>query len=136
MPASPQAGADRSPFTEARIRGAVERELTQKGYRVTEPAGADLYVGYILSFERRYENPAPEAGYANQWGYVVSVPRPGGYDSEQGTLVIDVADPHDDGLVWRGSGSGRVLRRPSPEQSTRGIEDAVSEILADFPERP
>ena len=44
-----------------------------------------------------------------------------------------VADAGQNQLTWRGVGIGRVRQSPTPEQTTREVDEAVAEILKDFP---
>jgi hypothetical protein len=52
---------------------------------------------------------------------------------DEGTLVIDIANSANDRLLWRGWGSQRLRRNPSPEQTTERINRVVSQILGQFP---
>jgi len=52
---------------------------------------------------------------------------------DEGTLVIDFVDRPARRLAWRGSGTGRLARNPDPDQVTKRVNEAVDEILAQFP---
>ena len=52
---------------------------------------------------------------------------------EEGTLVIDLIDVAERRLVWRGSGTRRLSRDPQPDRLTQRVNEAVDEILAQFP---
>ena len=52
---------------------------------------------------------------------------------EEGTLVIDFIDGGTRKLVWRGSGSKALSRNPTPEDTTRTVDQATHEILKQFP---
>ena len=56
-------------------------------------------------------------------------------DYDEGTLLIDVIDPATMQLLWRGSGTGVVDPQASPEKREQRINEAVEQILADFPPR-
>jgi hypothetical protein len=69
-------------------------------------------------------------GYrAGGWGG----PQTYAYDYDEGTLLIDVADPATMQLLWRGSATGVVDPQASPEKRELRINDAVERMLADFP---
>jgi hypothetical protein len=60
----------------------------------------------------------------------------GGVDVSQydeGTLVIDFVDMAKQELVWRGIGTGAVSESPSVEERTANINNAVMQILEQFP---
>jgi hypothetical protein len=52
---------------------------------------------------------------------------------QQGTLIIDIIDMSDQKLVWRGTGSGVMSDSPSVEERTQNVNNAVNQILAQFP---
>ena len=47
--------------------------------------------------------------------------------------MIDFVDAPARRLVWRGSGTRRLSRDPKPERVTQRVNDAVDEILGQFP---
>ena len=127
-----------TPFVDARIRAALERELAAKGYRKVADRTPDFYVNYHLSVQQKISNSTVNVhdgvGSYGSWGGVgigTSSPRIRQY--EGGTLVVDFVDGASRKLVWRGTGSGALDRDPTPEETRRGIVAAVREILAQFP---
>jgi len=52
---------------------------------------------------------------------------------EEGTLVIDFVDMAKQELVWRGVGTGALSESPSVEERTANINNAVTQILDQFP---
>jgi hypothetical protein len=52
---------------------------------------------------------------------------------ERGTLLIDVLEPTERRLVWRGSTDARVTRRSDPARRDQQIDEAVQSILGRFP---
>ena len=52
---------------------------------------------------------------------------------QQGTLIIDIIDMSQQKLIWRGTGSGTMSDSPSVETRTENINNAVNQILAQFP---
>jgi hypothetical protein len=52
---------------------------------------------------------------------------------EEGTLVIDFVDSPARRLVWRGAGTRRLSRDPQPDRLTQRVNEAVDDILAQFP---
>ena len=102
----------------------------------------DFYVNYHLSTEQRLDVRIMNTGYAGGpygrgwggagWGGVGwTETRVDQY--EEGTLVIDFLDASDRRLVWRGTGTRRLSRDLQPERVTKRVNEAVDEILAQFP---
>jgi hypothetical protein len=128
--APPQPQADGSDFsrvsnlTMERIHGAVERELTGKGYPTSEPDKADFWVQHYAAVGQRVE---PYAGYNHGWyGDDIIV-------TEEGTIVVDFISPKDRRLVWRGTARSAIDEDMTPEDRESRIREAVKEILAQFP---
>ncbi|MEE9606914.1 MAG: DUF4136 domain-containing protein [Myxococcota bacterium] len=132
---APQTGDYRvdNPLIDARIRKAVEDNLTAKGFVKRTDRRPDFYVKYFLAIEKKLDVYTVNRGYVDHWGYRISVPETRVREYEEGTLVIDIADAREKELVWRGVGKGRLREQPTPEQTTRSVDDAVAAILKDFP---
>ncbi len=125
-----------NPLIHARIRAAVDRELAAKGYRKVADGSPDLFVGTHVSFDRKLDvytvNNYYGYGRYRRWGSVGwSETRVQEY--EEGTLIVDIAAAQARKLVWRGWGTRRLRRDPTPEKTTETIDRAVAEILAGFP---
>jgi hypothetical protein len=126
-----------NPLIAERVRNAIDRTLTSKGYRPASETPPDFLVGYFLSLEQKIDIRTIDryygAGRYRGWGTV-------GYEThvtqyEEGTLVIDVVDGKAERLVWRGSGSRRISRSPTPQKTTQRVNEVVEAILARFPPR-
>jgi Domain of unknown function (DUF4136) len=129
------------PLLDKRIRAAVERELTARGFVKVEDATPDLYVTHDLVVEKRVESPRVSTSigvgsWGSHGGVGISTGSGGVHQVEQGTLVIDFIDARRGGLVWRGTGTRELLRNPKPEQRTAAIDETVAKILAQYPPRP
>jgi len=140
---TPQSGDIRldSPLIDARVRAAIERTLAERGYRKLAEGTPDFLVGYHLSMDQKLDVRTVNSGVGVGFGYG-RYGRGGvvGFDTtvqqyDEGTLIIDIANGADDRLIWRGWGSQRLRRNPSPEQTTQAIDRAVTEILKQFPPR-
>jgi hypothetical protein len=130
-----------------RVRTAVERELAAKGFRKVDDVNPDFQLAFFLVVEDKLSvttinnhygyGPGwgPHYGYGTGWGYGA-----GGVGShttvdqyKEGTLVIDISDDDENSLIWRGSGSTRLSKSPTPEKSNAKVDEAVKQILSRFP---
>jgi len=122
-----------SSLIDARVRAAVDRVLTAKGYEKVAPgATADFFVGYHAVVLRKTSVQTINTWYGYRyggWGW----PQTYAYDYDEGTLLIDVIDPATMKLLWRGSGTRIIDVHASAEKRERRINDAVERILAKFP---
>jgi hypothetical protein len=134
-----------NPLLHGRIEAAVDRRLRARGYALVQDQSPDFYVNHHLSTEERLNvrtmnrvyvgGPHGRGWRGAGWGGV-------GWSEtvvdqyEMGTLVIDLVDVSMRRLVWRGSGTRRLSRNPQPDRVTQRVDEAVEEILAQFPPKP
>lgn len=135
---------DDNTLLQQRIRRAVDAELAAKGYTRAD-ADADFLVGYHVSLDKRRSVQVLNDyyGYGPGWGYRYgSVYRPLGYvgppetyvyEYEQGTLILDIVNPADRALMWRGAARDEVHFQNTPEESEAQIREAVKAMLERFP---
>jgi hypothetical protein len=126
------------PFLDRRVRAAVSANLTNRGFRKVENRTPDFYVNYHLSVRQRLSSSGINTYYGvgsyGSWGGVsVGMGSSPVRSYDEGTLVIDVIDATSRQLVWRGTGTKALRGSPTPEESSREIFEAVSEILKQFP---
>jgi hypothetical protein len=132
IPITEEAGIDQLNAT--RLGDAIKANLTAKGYTLSE--NSDF--GIALFFTKDTKTSIQSTGYGYGYGYGYR-----GYGGmggstyvtqyEEGTLVIDFVDMAKQELVWRGVGTGALSDSPSVEERTENINNAVSQILAQFP---
>ena len=126
-----------TPFTADRIERAIHTELVRRGYRPASRESADILIGFHFDSERRLDVRTVNSGFGFR------TRRFGGFGSstqvieyEEGTLSIDIAERESMMLAWRGWGSARLGRRPTPQRITQRINEIVPEILAQLPPTP
>ena len=122
---------DQNPFFDARVRAAVERELAARG--MTRATGSpDLLVHYHASVRQRVDVIRADEGR----GY--SSPPQGTSDRvveyEEGTLIVDVAEPRAKAILWRGwsqTDVGGLLDNPG--EMEKRIRESVRLMMLKFP---
>lgn len=134
IPITEEAGIDQLNAT--RLGDAIKNELNAKGYTVAEE-NADF--GIALFFTKDTKTSIQSTG-GYGYGYGYGYRGYGGMGGstyvtqyEEGTLVIDFVDMAKQELVWRGVGTGALSDSPSIEERTANINNAVNQILAQFP---
>ena len=131
-----------NPLLLGRIESAVNEKLQARGFVLLQDREPDFWVQIHLSTEQRLDVRTMNTGY-------VGGPRGAGWRGggwagtgwtetrveqyEEGTLVIDFVDAARRRLVWRGSGTRRLARNIQPDRVTQRVNEAVEEILAQFP---
>ncbi|NEX14091.1 MAG: DUF4136 domain-containing protein [Prosthecochloris sp.] len=129
-----------NPLVYKRVQSAVNRQLDEKGFRVTGSKEADfiMYAHAGIKKQKSYHHNfgigvpfGPYRWYRPWWGPY------GGYtyvsSYEEGSLVLDVIEARTRELVWRGVATRVVREYRTAEAMQRDINEAVRKILEDFP---
>jgi hypothetical protein len=132
IPITSEAGIDQ--LNADRLGEALKTNLTAKGFTLDEKAD----FGIALFFTKSTKTDIQSTGYGYGYGYGYR-----GYGGmggstyvnqyDEGTLVIDFIDMAENKLVWRGIGTGVLSDNPSVEERTANINNAVMQILNQFP---
>lgn len=128
IPITEEAGIDQLNAT--RLGDAIKNELNTKGYTLDENADFGIALFFTKDTKTSIQSTGYGYGYRGYGGmggstYVTQY--------EEGTLVIDFVDMAKQELVWRGVGTGALSDSPSVEERTENINNAVAQILAQFP---
>ncbi len=126
-----------------RVRRAVENSLAAKGYTKIDAASADFVVSWFGAIDTKLQVDSIDHFYSPYgYGALVRDPYWNGTrgvrttttrEYEVGTLIVDILDPSERKLIWRGSGTDRIGSNNSPEKVTKGINEAIAAIMASFP---
>jgi hypothetical protein len=133
-------------LNDRRVKSAITRVMESKGFtQVADTSQADIAVGYQFTTQEKRSYQTVNTGWGG-YGY-------GGYGRwypyggptmttsqttetryDVGSLLIAVFDTDARAMVYTSTGS-RTLSdsQRSPEEMQRRIDEAVEEILADFP---
>jgi hypothetical protein len=126
-------------LNDKRIRAAVEQDLIAKGFVKVDKADADFWVAYFMNFQQRIDGSGSTISFGLGTG---SGGRAGGVgwssgstisDYEEAQLMIDILNPANQQMIWRGQGERRAYSGSNPEKITSLVNDAVVRILKKFP---
>ena len=137
-----------NPINEQRLRSGIEAELHEKGYRKVDADEADFVIAFSLGAREqvRVQQFYINFGYAyyghfrgfSRFGIRFG-PRFGGVGPvvntrtfNEGTLVLDVFDTSNRQAIWHGRATRRLSRDDTGPEL---IEDAITTLLAEFPDR-
>ena len=113
---------------------AAEKALIAKGFQKLDSGEPDFYVASYAGTKERMNVTDWGYSYGPYWG-----PYPYGRNIDvsyytQASLFVDIIDNQKDQLLWRGVGTGVVRGdSPSPQEAQARMDDALDEILYDFP---
>ena len=128
-------------LTDEQIKAAVDAGLAQKGLTKVDVDTADLFIGYQTAQSRGQEfaqfSPGWNAGPG--WcagGWYVS----GGGNSKgqtsmiyKGQLAVDMYDPANHNLIWRGVASKTLDPKAKPEKRQKNLNKAVAKLMKNYP---
>jgi len=128
------------PLLRQTVRTAVEQSLSAKGYEQVDLQQADFLVAWFGAIEKKIKKENIDHFYA-PYGYgtlyrdpVLNTESPRKIQEyEEGTIIIDVVDPKNRRLIWRGSGSGRIAEDQPEQTALKNLNRAVTKILDPFP---
>jgi hypothetical protein len=121
---------------DARIKSAVDAQLTAKGWTQVDSAG-DVAIVAIKTTQTRRSLQTFYDGFGGGWGWR----RFGGggfgeattteQDYKEGTLVVDLFDAKTKQLVWRGSAEDTLSDKA--DKNEKNLEKGVAKMFKDFP---
>lgn len=129
-------------FTRDRVYSAIESAMVRRGYHPTDEGTADLIVLAYAGVKDKVNMSTYGYSAGPYWGggYYGGGYYGGGYSTQtvvthynEGTLHIDILDAKEKALVWKGQGTGVVEKSRSPKEREEMVNEAVGEILAEFP---
>ena len=117
-------------LNDKRIRNAVNRQMKNKGYVLTDN-NPELKIHYHIVVEDRTEYYTDPYGYYGPYwrrSYAYS------YQYKQGTLIIDLMDASNKNLLWRGWVTGVLAEAQDSSKAEYMIEKAVADIFEKLPQ--
>ena len=130
-------------LADSQLRGAVDAELAKKGLTRTEGETADLLVAYQVSLGQEKEVTTFDSGYGYGpgWGgrwYPYSGAGGGISTSTTSTIHVgqvnlDMYDPADKKLVWRGAASKTLDPKAKPEKREKNLKKGIAKLLKNYP---
>ena len=122
---------DNNRFFDERVRRQVETGLASRGFEKTTSGTPDLLVHYHASITTEIDLRNIDRGYGS-----CEDTDCGPYLYDAGTLFVDLVDPRDNKLVWRGWAEGSVEGVVDHQELMEArIDEAVTRILQRLPRR-
>jgi hypothetical protein len=121
---------DKDPFFKDHVTGAVEKELSGRGFEWATSSTPDLLIHYHANISERMDINR----FDRERGYCDADSCAGVVRYEAGTLVIDVVDGRTNTLLWRGwaqASVGDMLN--NRDRMAQRIDEAVTRMFERFP---
>lgn len=118
-----------------RVVRAVRSQLEAKGYVPADEKDADFHVRYRT--EVMHDVPGNFSfgfGFGTfSGGSGASIGTSSRPRQDEGMFVIDMLNPEEGKIIWRGSARGKMKRTTTPEQRQLEINRFVNAVLKSFP---
>jgi hypothetical protein len=120
-------------ITARQLTAAIDAELAKKGLTKTDSDDADLYIGYqtAIGTQKQWNAYNTGWGYGPRWG--------GGMATATsstiyvGALDLDMYEPPNKRLVWRGAVSKTIDPNAKPDKRQKNIQKAIEKLLKNYP---
>jgi hypothetical protein len=130
-----------NPLAEQQLKAAVDAEMMKKGLTKTEADNADLLLAYqaAIGQEKQFTSYNTDWGYGPGWGGRYYGGMGGGMTTGQtstiyvGQVTLDMYDPAQKKLVWRGVASKTLDAKAKPEKQKKNLDKAVAKLLKKYP---
>jgi len=120
-----------------RIREAIKRELTQKGYEASTKEQADFHVAFRTAIQEDVPSNVSfgfgVGTYSSGVGTSVGTSR--NVTSDKESLFIDMIGPKTNKTFWRAEISKKRRDYKSPQERTDYLDKTVASMLKTFPSR-
>jgi hypothetical protein len=117
-------------LNDKRIKSAVQDQLTQRGYRLTE-VSPDLVLYYhIIVTDKSLVSTEPYGyNYSPYWMRMET----NTYTYREGTLILDLMDSKTNNLIWRGWAVSPLDSSYTPAEIEKLTKTVVARIFKKFP---
>ena len=126
-------------LTDEEIKAALDAGLVRKGLTKVHSDNADLFAGYQTTEHISEQFGSFGAGWSTGPGWAATGWYGGGTASGtssliyKGELAIDMYDPANHNLIWRGVASKSLDPKAPAEKRQKNLEKAVSKLMKDYP---
>ena len=128
-------------LVEQQLQSAFDAELAKKGLSKATGETADLFVALqaSISQEKQFTSYSSDFGYGPGWrggwyGGMGSTTTTGSTSTINiGTVALDMYDPAQKQLVWRGTASKTLDAKAKPEKRQKNMTKAAEKMLKNFP---
>jgi hypothetical protein len=132
---SSQSLATAEPLSDQRIVAAIRREMIASGLQEAE-ADANVVVTYYATIDQQLQFQTVYTGvggwgHRGRMGMSMSTASTRATTFEQGTMVIDIWQPADDLLVWRGTVSDSLSG--NTDRNREMVDRGITRAFEDFP---
>jgi len=128
-----------SPLVDNRIRNAIEKALSDKGFIKSGDKTVDFEVRYSFTLSRKTLSRPVNTGIGFGFGHYRSMGAIGIQtgaqidEYDEGLLIIDFLQPDGNLILWRGKSTREVETHTTPDEMIQETDQSVEKTLEQFP---
>jgi len=126
-------------LTSKQLKKVLDMELSRKGLIEIAGNDPDLLISYQAAVNHQEQFNTFTGGFGPAWGYGLGWGETKDVQStilHAGSLGLDMYDPDQKQLVWRGEATKTVDTRAKPDKRLGKIENGVAKLLKNYPPQP
>jgi hypothetical protein len=126
-------------LTDDQIKASLDAGLARKGLTKVDSDTADLFIGYQTTEHIDEKLASFGPGWSAGPGWAAGGWFPSGTSSRKssliykGELAVDMYDPANKHLIWRGVASESLDPHAQPEKRRKNLDKAVAKLMKDYP---
>lgn len=130
-------------MVDQQIKQAIDAQLATKGLTKSDGDTADVLIGYqgAVGQEKEFSSYNSSWGYGPGWGgggWYGGGPSSGFTTGQTSTIYIgqiavDMYDPANKDLVWRGTVSKTLDQKAKPEKQEKNLNKAMTKLFKKYP---
>jgi hypothetical protein len=130
-------------MVDQQIKQAIDAQLATKGLTKSDGDTADVLIGYqgAVGQEKEFSSYNSSWGYGPGWGgggWYGGGPSTGFTTGQTSTIYIgqiavDMYDPANKDLVWRGTVSKTLDQKAKPEKQEKNLNKAMTKLFKKYP---
>ncbi|WP_005033550.1 DUF4136 domain-containing protein [Holophaga foetida] len=125
-----------SAIMDRRVRHAVEKQLTAKGFQLEKKAEPDFLVTYYPVYRNRQVVTTTNMGGGLFWRpfhYGMSSAVSEVRNIKEGSIILEIVDYKTNEMIWQAVADGALTDLRTPEDADEVVADAVERMLEKFP---
>jgi hypothetical protein len=123
-------GRSTNQLMDQNIKRAVDSQLAAKGLQRVD-SGGDLQIAYQVALDQEKQFDVWSTG---PWRFGAG--RVTSSTIQVGKLVVDIFDPQNKQLVWRGAAEKTIDVKKDPDKNYRNLQKVVAKLFKNYPPTP
>jgi len=130
----------KNPRIDKWVKATADKVLEQKGYMQVTGKDSDFKIAWFGAVETKVKQESIDHFYSS-YGYGPVAVAAGEtsqiegrkVEYSEGTILMDIINPQNHEMIWRGSGVAKLVKGMDESEAARYVERLVTQILKELP---